>query len=73
MRVRDERVDNLGSVSRIVFCVPKRQERETINEVMLTLIVPTDQVADMISKLARAPSASIMRSEGEAAADEVRH
>jgi hypothetical protein len=54
-----ERVDSLGSTSRIVFCVPKTQERETVNEVTLTLIVPTDQLVGMVAKLMQAPAASI--------------
>jgi hypothetical protein len=67
-----ERVENLGSVARIVFCVPKVQDGETVNEATLTLIVPTDQLAGIVAKLMRAPSASIT-CEGSEAVDGVRH
>jgi hypothetical protein len=65
-----ERVDSLGSTSRIVFCVPKILDGSTINEVTLTLIVPTDQLVGMIGKLMQ-PGAVIICKEN--AGEEVLH
>jgi hypothetical protein len=67
-----ERVESLGSTSRIVFCVPKSRERSTVNEVALTLIVPTDQLGAMVAKLMIAPSKSITCQPDEVG-EEVRH
>jgi hypothetical protein len=53
------RVESMGSTSRILFCVPKSQDRETVNEVTLSLIVPTDQIVAMVGALMQAPAASI--------------
>ncbi|MDP1583926.1 MAG: hypothetical protein Q8M18_10930 [Bradyrhizobium sp.] len=65
-----ERVDSMGSTSRIVFCTPKSDRGETVNESVLSLIVPTDQLAGMVGKLMQAPSASITR---KVESDEVLH
>lgn len=72
-----ERVDSLGSTSRIVFCVPKMQpyssdRNEPVNEVTLTLIVPTDQLGAMVAKLMVVPSKPITCQRDEVG-DEVRH
>jgi hypothetical protein len=50
------------------YCGP---ECETVNEVTLTLIVPTDQLVGMVAKLMQAPVASITYRAG--VGDEVLH
>ena len=47
------RVDNLGSCSRPVFYAPKKvgREPEVINEVVFTVVVPTDQLPAMAALL----------------------
>jgi hypothetical protein len=45
------RIDHMGGVSRIVFFAPTRLDQECVNEVVLKLIVPTEQLAKIAPAL----------------------
>jgi hypothetical protein len=70
--IRSRASPSLGSTSRIVFCVPKMQDRDPVNEVTLSLIVPTDQLAAITSMLAQPSPVPITRMVGEEH-EEIRH
>jgi hypothetical protein len=45
------RIDNMGGVTRIVFYAPSKSDGRYINERIISLIVPTDQVAKIAAAL----------------------
>jgi hypothetical protein len=53
------RIDHMGSVSRIVFFAPTKLEQDHVNEVVLKLIVPTDQLAKIAAALVQPSGPSI--------------
>jgi hypothetical protein len=50
-------VENLGSVSRIVFSVPQVEHGEPVNVVICKIVVPTDQLLALAAALRAAYSA----------------
>jgi hypothetical protein len=53
------RIDHMGGVSRIVFFAPTKLEQECVNEMVLKLIVPTDQLAKIAAALVQPRGPSI--------------
>jgi hypothetical protein len=45
------RIDNMGAVARIVFYAPSKSDGRYVNEKIISLIVPTDQLAKMAAAL----------------------
>jgi hypothetical protein len=45
------RIDNMGAVTRIVFYAPSKSDGRYVNEKIISLIVPTDQLAKIAAAL----------------------
>jgi hypothetical protein len=45
------RVDHLGGCARLVFYVPKRCGDKVYNDVVMTVVVPTDQISAIAAML----------------------
>jgi hypothetical protein len=45
------RIDNMGGVTRIVFYAPNKCDGRHVNEKIISLIVPTDQLAKIAAAL----------------------
>ena len=58
------RIENMGAVSRILFYVPAKFDDRHVNDQVLELIVPTDQLGKMAATLVQPTKPSITELDG---------